>query len=375
MFRRINIFRHVRRYQWLLGAVILLVVLFVLAHPPVPKDLNYRYQLDLGLRQYPLVTQTSALVRWSTERVREVYRWNLTAETVARAWPPAKEGTENALLPATILIFIGVGAMVIVWFMPAYRSVGLGLVVFVLAASHLGAHPADYTRFMAWPSTVVPNATVALVTKAEPGRTLGVQDKAQSRLKDMADRYWDHYVQFTRHRMGSAGKLFVGPKRAWFGVSGLVYVLPFAVVLALLAAFTTLVQTILWALCMIAPFGIAIAIADGRAGLKVWDHVIVPLLASLILLAALGLALPLVLFLATLVHATENEVGLLMIGSVFPILVTVAAAVLVRRLRGGTVHARAGLPGLGSATDRTPVLTAPSRTLRSVLSHARRARK
>lgn len=376
MLRRVT---RVQRYHWILGGAILLVALFVLASPPVPKDLNYRYQLDLGLRSYPLVTQTAGLVEWSTERVREVYRWNLTAETVARSWPPAKAGTAGAALPATAFIILGILAMVLVWFVPAKRWVGAGLIVFVIAGSHLGAHPAAYTELMSAPSTLVPNAAATLVIKAEPGHTMGVERETAYGLKDMADRYFEHYVTFTKHRMASAGKLFAGPKRIWFGVTGLVYVLPFAVALAGLAALTVLVQTLTWLLFMLAPFGIVLALIDGRAGLKVRQHVLVPMLTSLALLAVLGLILPLVLFLATIVHALENEIGLLLIGSMFPLIVVVVVALLIRRSRQGGNDAIAQHEDGATWTDADPdgreLPARPRRGLRAVVPHARRPRE
>lgn len=381
MLRRINILAYVRRYHWLLGIALLLFAMFALSKPPIPHDLNYQYQLDLRLKSYPLVAPTAGLVQWSTERVREVYRWNLTSETVAHSAPSAKAGTEDALLPATVLIFLGVFAMCLIWFVPTKRLIGVGLVIFILAASHLGAHPAAYTRFMAAPSILVPNTAVALVTQAEPGRTLGVEPKAQNRLRDMADRYFDHYVTFTKHREASAGKLFAGPKRIWFGVSGLLYVLPFAVTLSFLAALTTLTQTLCWALFMLSPFAIAMAVGDGRSGLRVWQHVVLPLLATLALLAIEGLVLPLVLFLATLIHATENEIGLLAIGSLFPILLVTGIVLFLRRTRGGsrattdTAVFEGRAPFTDRDRDRTAVLVRPGRRMRDLLPHARRPRQ
>lgn len=375
MIRRINVFSYIRRYEWLLAIGILVVAMFVLAKPAVPPDLNYKYQLDLRLQSYPLVAPTAGLVEWSTERVREVYRWNLTSTTVAQAAPEDKAGTTAALLPATFFIIIGCVAMILVWFSPRMRMAGVGLLVFVIAGSHLGAHPAAYVNLTSAPSVLIPNATVALVSKAEPGRTLGVEGAAQGRLKDMADRYFEQYVRFTEHRMGSAGKILAGPKRVWFGLSGLVYVLPFAIALSALAALVTLVQTLSWALLMLAPFGLALALMDGRAGLKVWDHVVVPWIASLVLLAVLGLVLPLVLYLATLVHAMESEIGLLLVGSVFPIVVVVGGALVLRRMRGGAhAHGR-GTPAIDGPDDRTPVLASKGRTVRRLMSDRGRARK
>lgn len=382
MIRRINLFAYVRRYQWILAGLLMLVVLFVMVKPEVPADLNYKYQLDLRLRSYPLVAPTAGLVQWSTERVREVYRWNLIAETVGRSAPPDKAGTPGALLPATVFIILGCLAMCLVWFVPSQRRVGFGLVVLVIAGSHLGAHPGAYVKLAAAPSTLIPNVSATLVTKADPGRTLDVEHETASGLKDMADRYFEHYVRFTEHRMGSAGKLLAGPKRVWFGISGLLYVLPFAVLLAGLAALTVLVQDLNWVLFILAPFGLAVALLDGRAGLKVWDHVILPLLITMALLFILGLVLPLVLFLATLVHAMENEVGLLLIGSLFPLVLGLLALYLYTRTRGGrraiTAHAHGTetrSTWSGPDPDRTRISPAPGRSLRSLLPRRRRPRQ
>jgi hypothetical protein len=335
VIRRINLLRYVRRYQWLLGAGLLLVALFVLAHPPIPKGLNYSYQLSPTVRSWPLVAPTAGLVEWSTERVREVYRWNLTAETVARAWPPSKAGTPDAVLPATVFILLGVAAVMLLWFAPGRRWVGAGLLVLVVAGSLLGSNAKGYTETAAIPSVAIPEATVTLVTKADPGHTLGVSREAQVGLKDMADRYWEHYVTFTKHRMGSAGSILATPKRVWFGISGLMYVLPFAFLLGLLSTLATVLQTLGWALTMAAPFGFAIALIDGRAGVKVKEHVVLPWVAVHGLLVVVALAIPLSLWGATAVHAIENEVGLLLIGSIFPLLFAFFIHKLTRRNRKG----------------------------------------
>lgn len=383
MIRRFNVLSYVRRYQWILGILVLLAALFVMAKPEVPKDLNYRYQLDLRLKSYPLVEPTAGLVEWSTERVREVYRWNLTAETMERAAPPDRAGTPAAVTPATFFIILGCLACVLIWFVPAQRWTGWGLLVFVLAGSHLVMHPAAYLELAAAPSTLIPNAAATLVVKADPGQTEGVERETAVGLKDLADRYFEQYVRFTEHRHADAGTMFVGVKRAWFGISGLIYVLPFAVVLAVLSALTVLVQTLSWALLALAPFGLTIALVDGRAGIKVKQHVLLPLAATLFLLAVLGLVLPLVVFLATFVHAMESEIGRLLIGSVFPILLVAFALRLYARHRQGGAHALAPL-ALGSEdrtaisghTDRgTAVPPPPGGAVRSFLPHRRRPRQ
>lgn len=385
MLRHVNILRYVRKYQLALAVALVLMALFVLAHPPVPKDLNYRYQLTPTTAGYPLVRETAGLVTWSTERVREVYRWNLTAETVAQAMPDNLAGTPSALTAATFFIIVGAAAMLLIWFSPSRRLVGMGLIVFVLAGSHLAAHAATYTRFMAWPSTVTPNAAATLVISAEPGHTAGVERETAAGLKDLSDRYWDHYVAFTQHRMGTAGTLVPSLQRVWFGISGLLYVLPFAMVVAMLSSLTVLVQTLAWALMMVAPLGLAVALADGRAGLRVWQHVVAPLLTAILALAVLGVVLPLMLFSATAVHAFENEIGVMLIGSIVPILMVVGVGLLLRRQR---MHRRLGalrrrrfghgpeyLAGRHQDHDRTAVLGAEDRTLRFFDPDRRRDRE
>lgn len=377
MIRRISFFRFIRRYQLLLAGLLMVVAMFAMAHPEVPKDLNYRYQLDIRLRSYPLVAPTASLVEWSTERIREVYRWNLTAETVGQAMPGPYAGTPGAVTWATAFIFLGAAAMILIWFAPSMRMVGMGLVIFVIAGSHLFAHPADYSRLAAAPSILIPNITATLVTHADPGHSEGIEREAAFGLKDMADRYFEQYVRFTEHRMADPGKNFATAKRGWFGLSGLAYVLPFAVILASLAALVTLLQTLAWALLVLAPFGLAVALADGRAGLKVWNHVIMPALATLIMLALLGLALPLVLFLATLIHATEFELGRILVGSLFPIALVVVGVMVARRMprraRGGA-HARHRAASPEDGPDRTRLHHPARHALRVLDPRARRHR-
>lgn len=358
-FPRTLLTRRLHPYQYVAAMMILVIVLFMLAHPPIPKDLNYHYQVDSQTNDYPLVPAASSLVKFSVERVREVYRWNLTAETVAHNLSPFKGG-DRALAMASFFILASIGAWVLIFFAHGRRHVGVGILIMVVAGSLLLSNAPAYSRAVAIPSKIIPDAGIALVVRADPGHTIGVEREANQGLRDLSDRYWTEYVAFTRDRMTHAGRILPSLKRVWFGISGVAYILPFTLALTSLSALVVLLQTLAWALLVVAPFGLAVAILDGRAGIRVREHVFLPLVLVHGLLLLLSPLMILVLYLATSIHAAEVQLGLLVVGSALPIIAGYLAVRLVKR-RGWARARGPRLLGAGSARAGGTQLPAPAR--------------
>ena len=346
-------------YQLAAAMMILVIALFLLAHPPVPKDLNYHYQVDEQTRDYPFVPAASSLVKFSVERVREVYRWNLTAETIAHNLSPLKAG-DHALGMASFFILASIGAWILVFFAHGRRHVGAGILIVVVAGSLLLSNAPAYSRAVAVPSRIIPDAGIALVVRADPGHTVGVEREANQGLRDLSDRFWTEYVSFTRDRMTHAGTILPEIKRVWFGISGVAYILPFTLALTSLSALVVLLQTLAWALLVVAPFGLAVAVLDGRAGIRVREHVFLPLVLVHLALLLLSPILILVLYLATSIHAAEVQLGLLIVGSSLPIVSAYLAVRLVKQ-RGWARARHPRLLGAGSAGADSAQLPAPAR--------------
>jgi hypothetical protein len=106
-----------------------------------------------------------------------------------------------------------------------------------------------------------------------------------------------------------------------------VYVLPFALVLCVLAMLATCAQALVFLLCLAGPVALAVAVEPRwRRGVLRWW--LAPLAAAVGLLSAAALVSFLVVRVAELLHASDDYAGLLLAGSAWPIM---AGALLARR--------------------------------------------
>jgi hypothetical protein len=375
--------------RYMVAACVLLAVV-ILAHPSRdPGALGsgppWRYQretVDVGgggvLNAWARssVRATAWLVRSSIERQRDVYRLNLfdflvggrTADGVG-GW---REGHRGLLQGGTQLALLGLLAYGILG-RPSARTWVLAILL-VLAGTLVVTKPQATMAAAARPGVAIPNlmlGTVAQIAPSPETRGAASADQAHQRL---ATSYWTSFVaqplsrlqtgtdvlsgaapgdkagllRVLQRKVGSVNDWAVGrhgPERAFIATSALGYALPFAVALGVLAMLATCAQTLLFLLCLAGLFALPFAIEGprGRGALIRWW--LLPLVASVLLLAFASLASLVVMRMANALHASDEYVGVLLAGSTWPLLFVVVSRWWIVRRRTTRRAAGAAAPG------------------------------
>jgi hypothetical protein len=211
---------------------------------------------------------------------------------------------------------------------------------------------------------VVPNAMLGVVERVAPGGE-GASEPSQQRL---LTQYWNSFVAHPLSRVQTGTPVLAsappgkkpgvlaglrknvsavndwavgrhGPERAFIATSALGYVLPFAIALGLLAMVSACAQTLLFLLCMAGLFVLPFAVAGRRQRGALIRYWLLPLLASIAVLALASALSFAVMRSADAVHAADEYIGVLLAGSTVPVLVAVLIGRRVAR-RG-----REGRPG------------------------------
>jgi len=357
-----------------LGATILLLATVFALNPHRPGDPGepagtWDYQRELvavdgggagNAFARAAIRGAAGMAKGSIERQRDVFRFNLLDFLVGRSiagdlgawrdtWRLPLQGGTTVLLAG--LIAYGVLRR------PA-RRVWLVAALLLIAATFVVTRPYTTTRLAAAPGVAVPEATtrVAAALRLDGGRVDA--DQVRERL---VDRYWTEFVAYPLSRLQSggatlaesppAGKAGVldllrrqvvgvndwvigrhGPERALIASSAALYVLPFALLLGVLAMVATCAQALLYLLCLAALVVGPLAVEPRwrRAVVTWW---LLPLAAAAAVLAAAGLASLSVLWLGQLVHAADEQLSLLVAGSIGPLATAVLAGRWLRRVR------------------------------------------
>lgn len=363
--------------RYMVAAAVLLAVVIV-AHPSrdagsLPGGTPWSYQNEtvdiagggvLNAWARAAVRATGWLARSSIERQRDVYRFNLfdflvggqTADGVG-GW---REGHRPLLEGGTQLVLLGLLAYGILR-RPSARTWILAILL-VLAATLVVTKPHGTMRLAAKAGVGIPNVMLGAVARVAPnGETEGARsaDEAHQRL---ATRYWTSFVAqpLSRLQTGTSvlaeadpsskgGVLGVlrrnvsgvndwaigrrGPERAFIATSALGYVLPFAVALGILAMLATCAQTLLFLLCLAAPFAVPLTVDGPRRRGAVIRWWLLPLLASALVLAFASLASLAVMRVANALHSSDEYVGMLLAGSTWPLLFAVLSRWWIVRRR------------------------------------------
>jgi hypothetical protein len=292
------------------------------------------------------------MAKGSIERQRDVFRFNLLDFVAGRSlashlsgwradWRlPLQGGTTVAL---AALIAYGVLRR------PAGRA-WLVLALLLLSATLVVTRPHATTRLAAAPGVAVPELT----TRAAASMRLDRGDAEQVRER-LAGRYWTEFVAYPLSRLQTGGTVLAaspvaskagvlellrrrvarvndwvigrhGPERALIAASAVVYVLPFALLLGVLAMVATCAQALSYLLCLAAVVVLPLA-AEPRWRRAVLTWWLLPLGAAVTLLAAASLGSLAVLWLGQLVHSADEQLSLLLAGSLGPL----AGAVLAGR--------------------------------------------
>ena len=155
---------------------------------------------------------------------------------------------------------------------------------------------------------------------APPGKKLGILAGLRKNVSAVNDWALGHH----------------GPERAFIATSALGYVLPFAIVLGMLAMVAACAQTLLLVLCLGGLFALPFAAAGRRQRGALIRYWLLPLLAALAVLALASVLSFAVMRAADAVHALDEYVGVLLAGSTVPVLVAVLLGRrFARRWRSG----------------------------------------
>ncbi len=355
---------------YLVGAFVLLAVVYALrphqgAAPPAPTWDYQRETVALdgggGLNAYArrLVGSTAWLARASIERQRDVHRLSpldfLAGEAAARSLAAWRERHRLVLEGMTLVAACALAAWGTLRRRPG-RAWLVALLV-LLGLTLLVTRPQTATRLAGQAGVAVPNLVLGAGDRGGvPGGTVAPAPGGAAQ-RTIAGRYWTAFVaeplsrlqtgttvlatapptgkagvlRFLRGRVTAVGDWAVGRhglERAVIATLTLLYVLPFALLLVALAMLASCAQALVWLLCLAGPLVVPLAVDPRRrrALLRLW---LLPLAASVGLLACSALAALVVVRAAELTHTADAYVGMLLAGSTAPLLVVVVA---VRRL-------------------------------------------
>jgi hypothetical protein len=303
------------------------------------------------------------MAKGSIERQRDVFRFNLLDFVVGRSvasdlggwradWRLPLQGGTTVVLAG--LIAYGVLRR------PARRT-WLVVALLLVTATMVVTKPHTTTRFAAAPGVAVPELT----TRAAASMRLDGRTDAEQVRERLAGRYWTEFVAYPLSRLqtggpvmaaspaaGKAGVLELlrrrvagvndwvigrhGPERALIAGSAVVYVLPFALLLGVLAMIATCAQALTYLLCLAAVVVLPLAAEPRwRRGVLTWW--LLPLGAAVALLAAASLGSLAVLWLGQLVHSADEQLSLLLAGSIGPLATAVLAGRWLRSRRSRRV--------------------------------------
>jgi hypothetical protein len=303
------------------------------------------------------IRSTAWMTRSSIERQRDVYRLGLfdflvggrTAEGLG-GW---RDGNRRLLRDGTQLALLGLVAYGIL-VRPNARTWVLA-VLLLLAATVVITRPQATVQKAAAIGTGVPNLMLATVSQVAPSRETDGAPSADEAHKRLATRYWDSFVAHPLSRVQTGSPVLAtadptrkqsllqhlgknvsgvhdwavgrhGPERAFIATSAVGYVLPFAVTLGVLAMIAACAQTLLFLLCLSALFVVPLAVQGPRRRGQLIRWWLLPLLATVILLAFTSLLSLTVMRVANALHSSDEYVGMLLAGSTWPL----AALALIR---------------------------------------------
>jgi len=370
-----------------LAAVFLLLVVVLMAGPSRPGDgpasapWDYQREQIVVAGDGPLnayaraaMRATAWLGRASIERQRDVDRFNLlhflAGEPAAVAVADWRQGHELALrggTAAAVGVLIGFGVLA----RPARRT-WLVAVLLLLGLTLLVTKPDTTMRMASAPSTAIPAGVAGLAGSPSPAGPAGAPAHAATNRRALATRYWTSFVAAPLSRVQTGSPVLAGaPPAAKAGVLDAVrrrvpgvgawaagrhaaervviatlalsYVLPFAVLLGVLAMVATCVQALLLLLGLGTLVAVPLAV-DPRWRPAVARWWLGPLLASLLLLSAAASASLLVMWVATALRSSDELLGTLLAGSAVPVLAGVLALWWLRRRRAARGGAGGGRP-------------------------------
>jgi hypothetical protein len=317
-------------------------------------DVDGRGVLNAYSRQ--LMHGTAWLAKASIERQRDVYRLNLfdflvgtrSAQSVT-SWRGTHRLALEGATEAAVVALVAYGVML----RPSRRTWALALML-VMASTLLITKPQATARVAAAPGVAIPNAMLGLVATVAPSQRLKNGSPPAESLQALSTQFWTSFVANPLSRLqtgtgvlagatpsGKAGVLGVlrqnissvndwaigrhGPERAFISTSAVGYVVPFAVALGVLAMLATSAQALLFVLCLAGLLVLPFAIEGPRRRGAIVRYWLLPLVACVALLALTSLGSFAIMRLAEALHRSDEYIGLLLAGSIAPVVVAALA--------------------------------------------------
>jgi hypothetical protein len=381
--------RHLRTvlFRYMAAAVVLLaLVLLIDPHDPeraTPGQQPWRYQRDavevegkgvLNLVARSSIRTTAWMARGSIDRLRDVSRLNLLdllvgtpTATKVGGWRETNGLALERTTKLAMVLLVGIGVVAKV------RGRGwIVMILVLLALTLLLTKPQTTVRLASAPGLQVPNAMVELYGQLDPARSADGSLPADQTEQALAGDYWQSFVGNPLSRMQTGTPVLTGAEperraglldglrhgltgvndwavgkhgweRAFISTTAVAYVVPFSIVIAALAMVATAAQAVLFLLCLAALVVIPVAV-ERRHRPACFRYWLLPLLGTVAVLAVSSFAALLAMRLGQAVHATDEYVGLLLAGSIWPISAVIALRLLARRRRraipsnGGTAE-------------------------------------
>ena len=368
-------------FRYLVAAFVLLAIVVVLnpsrpdtsAPGSTPWDYQHEQVTVEGrglLNAYARVTvgATAWLAKASIERQRDVFRLNLFDFLVGSGSADAVGGFRAARGPgleaATKVAVLGL-VLYGVLLRPARRTWAVALLLLLVATLVL-TRPYGTVEAAARPGVQIPNVMLAVVDRVAPGTGVeGGTTEVGPAQRRLLTHYWTSFVAHPLSRIQTGTPVLSsappgkkpgvlaglrksvssvndwalgrhGPERAFIATSALGYVLPFAVVLGMLAMVAACDQTMLSVLCLAGLFALPFAVVGRRQRGALIRYWLLPLLAAVAVLALASVLSFAVMRTADAVHAADEYVGVLLAGSTVPALAAwLVGRRVVRRWRDG----------------------------------------
>jgi hypothetical protein len=363
--------------RYLAVAVILLALVLITdphdAERGTAASQPWRYQQEqvdvqgggiLNIYSRTTIKLTAWIARGSVERVREVNRLNLldllvgapTANHVSD-WRAANGLAleRSTKLAVILLIIVGVVAKAIpgrTW---------ITVVMLLLALTFVLTKPQTTVALASAPSTAVPNSMVSVFGQLDPASSPDPDHPADLVQQELAGQYWQSFVANPLSRMQTGSPVLTdaspgakpglldglrrsvvevndwavgkrGWERAFISTTALMYVVPFSIVVAVLAMIASSAQAVLFLLLLAALVVVPIAV-DRRRRPAVFRYWLLPLLGTIAVLAASSLLALAAMRMGQAIHRTDEYVGLLMAGSSGPALLVLSLRLAARRRR------------------------------------------
>jgi hypothetical protein len=361
--------------RYLAGAFLLLFIV-TLVHPrgqPAPQSQPWQYQREtiavdgsglLNAYARAALHGTAWLAKASIERQRDVHRLNLLDFLLGPGAAQGVGGWRSAhRLALEVTTQVAIGGLVLYGLVlrPARRRWLLALVLLLVSTLFL-TKPQAVLQAAAAPGIAVPNRMLGMVARVAPASEADRHGSAADVEQRMSTSFWTAFVaqplsrmqtgttvlgdvppgrragvlQALRRGIGSVNDWALGrhgPERAFIGTSALGYVVPFAIALGALAMVTACAQTLLFVLLLLGPFVLPFAVDGPRRRGDLIRYWLLPLFASVGLLAVASFASYVLLRIAQTLHATDVYLGLLLAGSIWPLTLVLVVRQRLRRRR------------------------------------------